>query len=156
MSDRLDRLVELNEELFSDGNAFHDAGEITYMSGVKEIKKQLINEFKTIIETLPICIHEINTNGKMTMMNPAGLEMLNMTDESEVIGTDYLRYVNKCDRDRIDQLLENASQGVSSTFTFKSPSGQFFSSCFIPVLKGANVVKIIGYSHDITKYNGIR
>jgi PAS domain S-box-containing protein len=152
MTNGLKRLIELNDELFADGNAFHDAGEITYLSGVHEIKQQLINEFKTIVSVLPICIHEINTSGQITMMNPAGLEMLNLTDESQIIGKNYLRYVADCDRDRIDQLLENATQGASSTFTFKSPSGQYFTSCFIPVLKGSNVEKIIGYSNDITEF----
>ena len=111
----LDRLIELNDELFSDGN-------------------------------------EIDINGHIVMMNPSGLDMLSLTNESEIIGKDYIDYIHDCDKVRIDQLLKNAIGGCSTTFTFKSPKGKYFSSCFVPLLKGEQVEKIIGYSHDITEY----
>jgi len=152
MNDALTRLTELNDELFANGDAFHKNGEIMYNSCIREIKNQLVNEFKTIVNSLPICIHELDKSGKIIMMNPAGLDMLQLSNENQVIGKQYLDYIHDTDKDRIYQLFENATRGVSSTFTFKSTDNKYFNSCFIPVLKGKSVEKIIGYSSDITKH----
>ena len=110
----------------------------------------------TIVSSLPLCIHEISLDGKLCKMNPAGLKMLSVGSESNIIGDDYIKYVHTNDSIRILKLLEDATNGITSQFKFKSPNGKYFSSCFVPIISNNVVKKIVGYTYDITEYYGTR
>ena len=117
---------------------------------IRTLHESLFGEFSSdkIIEILPICIHEIDLNGKLTKMNKAGLCMLN-EDESSVIGENYLTYVSEDDSPRISKLLQDSiNDGLTKNFTFKSTNGTSFISCFAPLIKDGKVVKIVGYTQD--------
>jgi transcriptional regulator with PAS, ATPase and Fis domain len=152
MNDGINRLTELHDELFKNGEDLDIAGHDAYCASVKQIEDNLVNEFKTVIKNLPLCIHEISTNGLISKINPAGLKMLSADAEYDIIGNEYMTYVHNEDQVRISALLKNALKGKSSKFKFKSPNNKYFSSCFIPVMSGDAVEKIIGYTHDITEY----
>jgi hypothetical protein len=118
---------------------------------IRTLHESLFGDFSSdkIIDILPICIHEINLDGKLTKMNSAGLCMLNEV-ESEVIGKDYLSYVSEEDLPRISKLLgESIEEGTTKNFNFKSTNGKTYRSCFAPLIKeSGEVIKIVGYTQD--------
>ncbi len=107
-----------------------------------------------LVESSPICIHEIDMNGRLQSMNPAGLNMLGLTDEQKVCGLDYLNTVNPRDRARIQGLLKSAFDGVASHFEFTSSDAPplYFKSCFIPIVESdGRVEKLMGLTENITE-----
>ena len=69
------------------------------------------DRFRLLVERSPYCIHEIDLAGRLVSMNPAGLCMMGVSEESEVVGTAYLGAVSEGDRDRVGDLLARALRG---------------------------------------------
>ena len=109
---------------------------------------------RLLIENSPMCIHEIDMNGRILSMNRAGLEMLGLANECEVLGYLYLDTVSPADRERIADLLSHAYAGKASHFEFQasgSPS-KIYKSCFVPIInKQSRVEKLMGITEDITE-----
>jgi PAS domain S-box-containing protein len=119
-----------------------------------ELKVAQENEQRltTLIQSAPICIHEINLKGQITSMNITGLEMMDLQNEKDVCGVCYMDFVCEKQRLEINQLLERAYQGEYNAFEF-SPEGSelIFSSCFAPVINKLGAVeKIMGITENIT------
>jgi len=109
---------------------------------------------RLLVENSPMCIHEIDINGRIVSMNKAGLSMLGLNEESEVQGCLYLDAVSAADRERIAALLAQAYAGESSHFEFKAdgPLGRIYKSCFVPLKnKNGGVEKLMGITEDITE-----
>ena len=112
------------------------------------------NHNRLLVENSPMCIHEIDMEGKITSMNRAGLSMLGLREENEVKGLPYLNAVSDDDRERIRALLSKAYAGETSHFEFKSggSGGQIYKSCFVPIKnKNSGVEKLMGITEDITE-----
>ena len=107
--------------------------------------------YRTLVDCAPYCIHELDTQGRLTSMNRAGLAMLGVVDEDAIRGTDYLKCVVPNDRARLGQLLHQALQGHGSAFEFTSLNGRNFQSNFIPIkdAQGA-VLRLMEITQDIT------
>ncbi|MFZ2301568.1 MAG: EAL domain-containing protein [Gallionella sp.] len=111
------------------------------------------SRYRTLIENSPMCIHEIDTDGRLISMNRAGLLMMGAKDESIVRGLLYLDAVSAADRDRIGELLAKAYAGEVSHFEFKAAGlhERDFKSCFVPVMNSdGSVEKLMGITEDIT------
>ena len=112
------------------------------------------NRNRLLVENSPMCIHEINMDGRIISMNRAGLRMRGLKGEYEVQGSLYLDVVNDADRELISALLTKAYAGETSHFEFKAsgPRGQIYKSCFVPIKnKNGSVEKLMGISEDITE-----
>jgi len=127
-------------------------------TGLAETRQQLAateERYRRLVQATPICVHEIDVEGRLTSMNPAGLEMLGVTQESEVVGTDYLSYVGDDDRVRIGGLLDDAINGEPHFFEFGAGDASaplFFSSCFVPIKNDEErVLRLMGISENITE-----
>lgn len=111
-------------------------------------------KFRTLIESSPVCIHEIDLQGKIISMNSAGLDMMGVSSEKEVRGLDYLTLSSPTDQDRVNTLFDRAVEGKGSTFEFgvgNDENLQHFSSSFEPVSdETGRVIKLMGVSQDIT------
>lgn len=108
---------------------------------------------RLLVENSPVCIHEIDMEGRITSMNRAGLCMLGVEDESAVRGYLYLDAVSAADRERIGKLLTKAYAGEASHFKFKSSGlrAQIFKSCFVPIRNAeGGIEKLMGITEDIT------
>jgi len=107
---------------------------------------------RRLVENSPLCIHEIERDGTLSSMNPAGLTMMELAQESQIRGAEYLSAVSVPDRPRIRELLEQACNGQTSEFEFESPGGQVFQSCFVPVTDGdGRIQRIMGITQDVTE-----
>jgi len=112
------------------------------------------NHYKTLVQTSPVCIHEINLEGNLISMNPAGLTMMGVEEESEVCGLKYLDVPVPQDRQRVSDLLEQAKRGIGSLFEFSAMGENgllHFSSSFEPISDvTGKVIKLMGVTQDVT------
>lgn len=107
--------------------------------------------YRRLVQSSPMCIHELDRDGSLLSMNATGLHMLELSDESEVRGMRYLDAVAECDRDRIAALLEDAVAGQECHFSFQTPGSRYFESCFVPIRNSeGRVERIMGITQDAT------
>lgn len=120
-----------------------------------ELKTAQKNEQRltTLIQSAPVCIHEINLKGQITSMNGTGLNMMGMQSEKEICGIYYMDFVCKKQKDQINQLLERAYTGEYHAFEFNPENSELiFSSCFAPVFNNdGDVVRIMGITENVTE-----
>lgn len=112
------------------------------------------NRHRLLIENSPVSIHEIGLDGRISSMNPAGLAMLGLKEESEVQGSLYLQTVGSHDRERIEELLRRAYSGETNRFEFAGSGlhGQTYAACLVPIKqKSGKVEKVMGITEDITE-----
>lgn len=141
MGSDLNRLYELHNELFNEDL------DISNMSlNLRDIESNANEEYNAIISELPICVHSISLDGKILFINKAGANMLGCSDESIIIGTEYLSYISVEDLPRVSNLLAKAVDGKKSYFEFKSISGEIYISAFIPIVRNNKTIKILGYT----------
>lgn len=111
--------------------------------------------YKSFVDNAPVCIHEVDLDGRLQDINGTGLVMMNMQSVSDIKGLPYIDVVAEEDKPRVQSLLERAYAGYSSEFEFKitTNAGQkIFTSCFIPLdLKDGKAQRIIGVTQDITE-----
>lgn len=110
------------------------------------------DEFRLLVEHSPVCIHQIDLDGRLMSMNRAGIEMLGLEDESDIVGVAYLDSVCDEDRPRIERLLEAALDGESSAFEFRSVNGRSFESSLVPIRgETGAVTRLMGLTKDISQ-----
>ena len=119
---------------------------------VEDVLRASEGRYRTLVESSPYCIHEINLEGQLTSMNPAGLKMMGLTLEVGILGQHYLAFVSEGDQDRVGKLLAGAYKGESSNFTFRADNGRHFQSYIVPIHNGEGaVVKLMGMTQDVTE-----
>lgn len=109
--------------------------------------------YHLLINSSPYCIHEIGLNGYFLSINDAGLKMLELENEEQVLSVSCFKLVGVQDKGRINDLFKKALNGTPSHFEFRGGNNNlsYFKSCFIPIKdKDNNVVKIMGLTEDIT------
>ena len=113
------------------------------------------DRYRSLIENAPLCVHEIDLQGRFTSMNRSGLAMLRFADEDKVCGMPFLSAVSTQDSGRIAALFQQALKGTACDFEFTTAGDAplYFKSCFIP-LKDADgkVLKLMGMTEDITAF----
>jgi PAS domain S-box-containing protein len=126
-----------------------------HRQGLEQRLKESNQRYRTLVECAPLCIHEIDVQGRLLSMNPAGLVMMGAKDEQEILSLFYLDVVAPADRERVEALLARAIAGEASTFEFSVQGGRAdcrVASCFVPIQgdDGA-VTKLMGITQDITE-----
>ncbi len=139
----------------ADGNAIGIIGvnrDITERIQAQEFQRQSEEKYRTLVESSPYCIHQIDQDGRFISMNRAGLEMINEQDENIIIGQHYLNAVCDGDKERITELLAAAYAGEYREFEFCSKGGHYFSSNFVPIRDAEGKVdRLLGITLDITE-----
>ncbi|WDE06511.1 GGDEF domain-containing protein [Thalassomonas viridans] len=131
---------------------------VTSLAQRKKVPQLLFPEqeiYQTFLNNAPVCIHEIDHDGRLTAMNNCGLQMLRLNDVGQILGCRYLSLVADEDKPRIEYLMLRAFKGYSSEFEFQLRCNgelRVFSSCFIPIEENEHKVhRIIGITQDITE-----
>lgn len=145
---------------------FDSEGELTgFVSVISDVTARVTAEqeliksesrFRHLVENAVDCIHEINLSGEIISMNQAGLEMLGLEHESDIIGKKYLDSVCDEDRSRIEKLLGQAYLGTTSKFEFGAvvdSHQRVFTSSFIPIAEeDGKVSRLMGITRDISHH----
>ncbi len=108
--------------------------------------------YAALVENSPYCIHEVDEDGRLASMNPAGLRMMGADDECAIIGVDYLDAVAEKDQPRIRELLDKALDGEFSEFEFTAVNGRVFRSNFVPLPSAdGEQPRLMGITQDVTE-----
>jgi PAS domain S-box-containing protein len=123
---------------------------MSYLDQIRKLTDSFLmmdNNLKEVLEHLPICIHEISMDGKITSMNQAGIDMLGGMEEEDIIGTTYMDFICEEDKKTVKSHWNNALKGKLHKFTFRgSNKGNKYLSCFSPVIEDEEIIKIAGFS----------
>jgi signal transduction histidine kinase/ActR/RegA family two-component response regulator len=120
-----------------------------------QLKTAQNNEHRlnTLIQSAPLCIHEINLTGQIISMNSAGLNMMNMQNENEICGIYYIDFVCQKQKQMIRHLLDKAFEGEYSSFEFNPENTALtFASCFAPIVNNdGSIDKVMGITENVTQ-----
>ncbi len=135
--------------------AAHLAGIAIERKETEQALRRSEHRFRALVECAPVCIHEIDLNGRLCSMNATGLEMLGVKTADEIVGTPYLDCVVPAERDRVRQLLERACMGQPAEFEFTAILGdnlRIVTSSLVPLKnQRGEVMRVMGVSQDITE-----
>ncbi len=112
--------------------------------------------YRDLIENNPLCIQEIDLEGRILSINQAGLNMLGRVNDQEVIGTDALSNISGDDAIVLQHALNAACDGKAShnldIDASNSDEPHYLSVSLIPMRDKANrVEKIMSISADQTE-----
>lgn len=108
-------------------------------------------KYRSLVESSPYCIKLMDGDGRLLSMNKSGLEMINETRESDIVGRHYMLVVCGRDHDRVANLLERALHGEPSEFEFLATVGRYFRSNFVPVeVVNGRATRLLSITQDIT------
>ncbi|EPJ52174.1 MAG: hypothetical protein OFPI_15180 [Osedax symbiont Rs2] len=130
-----------------------DRGEAKQLISAEVDEREVLHD---LVHYAPICIHEIDLDGCLISMNDAGLRMMGLKSEKQIIGLPYSSFVGNENQSWITDLLYKALHGQAiAHFDFTTAIGtenRSFSSNFIPMLSTqGKVVKIMGVSRETTQ-----
>ncbi len=110
--------------------------------------------YRSLVETCPICIKEIDLSGKLMNMNSAGLAMMGVDDIGEIQGVDYFDLIDTADRSVIRALFAKACDGHACNFEwvgFLNARPRALATSFTPLLaRDGAVSRIMSITQDIT------
>ena len=115
VSDRLrcDKEVQLQEQ------NRQLAEEVTERQNVQEQLRAKEQFLQTIIETEPECVKMVDREGRLLMMNRAGLEMIEADSFNAVAGQNICRLVCREQRKAFYKLFTDAYDGISGALQFE-------------------------------------
>lgn len=110
---------------------------------------------RALVQSAPMCIYEIDCDGRFVSMNPAGLRLHGLTHVSEIVGEAFLDCISDKDRLRATGLLEQALGDHPAEFEFTSSihdPPHVFTTSLVPLKDAAGtVVRVMGVAQEITE-----
>jgi len=127
--------------------------DLTARKSAEEALAASESRYRTLFENAPVCIHEIDREGRITAMNPRGLQISGAPKVGPVIGRRYIDLVHPEDKDRVAERLQAAMAGERVEIEFRGfgEKGHYFSTKIPLRDDNGEVSKLIGVAIDITE-----
>lgn len=150
-----DFLIELSTSVVTDkdGNPIAKVGastDLTSMVEHEEILKETRDKYRNLFYELKDAIYESTPEGKLTDINPAGMELFGYSSKEEMFNVDVAKeiYINQHDRTRFKAQLEKDGFVRNYELLVKNKQGEK-----LVILETASLVK--DSSGKVTGYRGI-
>ncbi len=109
----------------------------------------------TIIETEPECVHLLDADGSILMMNRAGLEMMQVESFDQVKGTSVYPLIDPDYLEAFASMVKEVFDGKPSHLVFRCGNRVqplWFETHAVPLRNdGGEVVSLLGITHNITE-----
>ncbi len=114
------------------------------------------DRYRILFDFAPICLYEIDVEGRILAMNAAGLKLIGAHSLHDVQGHLYSEFVGPADQARVQHMLTSAFQGRPSEIEFvcaNTAKQQRLTTCFIPCVDAdGEISNVMGISYG----NGAR
>lgn len=109
--------------------------------------------YRTLFENAPVCIHEIDRDGRISAMNPRGLQIAGAPRIGPVVGRRYMDLIHPEDRPLVAERLDAAMAGERVEMEFRGfgDKGHYFSTKIPLRDDSGEVSRLIGVVIDITE-----
>lgn len=109
--------------------------------------------YRALVENAPVCIHEIDRDGRIASINPRGLQMAGFPKFGPVVGGRYIDLVHPDDQPLAAERLATAMAGERVELEFRgfAGKGHYFSTKIPLRNEKGEVEKLIGVVIDITE-----
>lgn len=126
--------------------------EITDLHEASEALRLSEARYRQLIDGSPYAIHEIDETGRLRSMNPAGLKMLNLKQEQQVLGMEFVDIVSHADRERVKHHIAKALSDAAAEFDFVTAQGQQFATSLVPFGDtDGRLGGLVGITRDVTE-----
>lgn len=147
----------IGEPIYQDNTMISVAGTFEDTTARKNYEDAMLaseEKYRTLVESSPYSIYQLNSAGKIISMNQAGLHMFDAVKESDVLGNNFLDFVHPSERGKVQSDIDNALAGAHMAFEFHSTNGLDFSSTLVPIYSkdgNTEVERLLGITLDITE-----
>lgn len=113
------------------------------------------NHLRTLIQTEPECIKQVNKKGELLEMNPAGLAMIEADNLQQVLGLNVLNLIEPEYKKAFNDLNKNVFNGKSSKLIFRlkglKGSYRWLETNAVPFRNNAgDIISHLAITRDIT------
>jgi PAS domain S-box-containing protein len=118
--------------------------------------KESENHIRTILETEPECIKQLNAKGELIYMNPAGLAMIEADSLAMVVGKSVLNLISPQHQSAFKRLTANAFKGQSGKLMFEltgyKGTTRWLETHAVPLKDtDGNIISLLAVTRDITE-----
>ncbi|MFG0305094.1 MAG: PAS domain S-box protein [Phycisphaerales bacterium JB040] len=111
--------------------------------------------YRSLVDNAPVCIKELDRDGRILSMNEAGLELLGVSDLCDSVGHTMDEFVCPGDFGRVSGLMREAFDGRPSKFEFhcETPGRgrRLFSTTLDPIVEpNGSIRRLISVTSDVT------
>ena len=150
----LDRWFENRIYPSSDGLTIYFT-DITDQKKADLALKESENHIRTILETEPECIKQINKKGELIYMNPAGLAMIEADTLEMVKGNSVINLINPKDQEAFKKLTSDVFKGKSGHLVFEitgiKGTNRWLETHAVPLRNtDGNIISLLGVTREIT------